>query len=272
MRIPSTLALALAASLAGTAAFAQDAAKGKAAPKAAPKAEAPATPNVPINQAHFDLLLKERIGSGQPDSPQLREAIREELVTREIVVREAKRKGLDKNPDLKAQMELTQQTVLVRATIGEHLRANPITDEQLHKDYDAFKSQMGEKEYRVRHVLVDKEDEAKEVVALLQKGEKFDALASARSKDAGSKERGGELDWAVPSAYVKPFADAMVKLEKGKFTPVPVQSPFGWHVILLEDVRDAKLPSFEELKPQLMQRAQGEAVQKYITDLRAKAK
>jgi peptidyl-prolyl cis-trans isomerase C len=220
-------------------------------------------------QAYFDFMLKQRTSQGQPDTPELRQAIRDELNTRELLVREAKKQGMDKAPGMKAEMDLTSQTVLVRAYMADYLKAHPVPDDVLHKEYDQIRSQMGDKEYKVRHILVEKEDEAKDIIAQLQKGEKFEKLAE-RSKDTGSKANGGDLDWNVPANFVKPFADAMVGLQKGKFTTTPVQTQFGWHVIQLDDVRDAKVPGFDEVKPQLAQRAQGQVVEKYLRDLRAK--
>ena len=275
------LALGIVA-LSGTA-LAQDtkkAAPPKAASKAADGAPAQAPAAAPARdagkemypQSHFDFLLKERIASGQaPDSPQLRELIRDELINRELVMREARRKGLDKDPVTKASMELNAQTVLVRAYMQDFVRLNPPSEDQLKKDYEMIKSTLGNKEYRARHILVEKEDEAKEIIGQLQKGEKFDKLAEQRSKDPGSKEKGGDLDWASPVNFAKPFSDAMVGLQKGKFTPTPVQTQFGWHVIMLEDTRDTKAPSFDEVKPNLTQRAQGLLVEKHLADLRAKA-
>jgi peptidyl-prolyl cis-trans isomerase C len=284
----ATLLLALGAvSLTGTT-LAQDAPKKAAPPKApakaadsapapAPAAAAPAAnkdggAKEIYSQALYDFLLKERLASGQqPDSPQLREMIRDELINRELVMREAKRKGLDKDPAIKASMELNSQTVLVRAYMQDFVKANPPTDDQLKKDYEMIKSALGSKEYRARHILVEKEDEAKEIITQLQKGDKFEKLATERSKDPGSKEKGGDLDWASPANFAKPFSDAMVGLQKGKFTPTPVQTQFGWHVIMLEDVRDTKPPSFEEVKPNLTQRAQGLLVEKHLAELRTKA-
>jgi peptidyl-prolyl cis-trans isomerase C len=153
--------------------------------------------------------------------------------------------------------------------MADYLKAHPVPDEVLRKEYDNIKGQIGDKEYKVRHILVDKEDEAKEIITALQKGEKFEKLAE-RSKDTGSKANGGDLDWNAPANFVKPFADAMVALPKGKFTTTPVKSQFGWHVIEVDDIRDAKVPTFEEVKPQLAQRMQGQIVDKYLRDLRAK--
>ena len=278
----SSILLALGMIAVSGAPYAQDAKKG-APPKAAPAAGAPAKAgtDTPARdgankdmypQSHFEFLLRERVASGQaPDSPQLRELIRDELINRELVMREARRKGMDKDPNLKASMELNAQTVLVRAYMQDYVREHPPSDDQLKKDYELIKQTLGSKEYRARHILVEREDEAKEIIGQLQKGAKFDQLAKDRSKDPGSKENGGDLDWASPVNFAKPFSDAMVGLQKGKFTPTPVQTQFGWHVVLLEDVRDTKAPSFEEVKPNLTQRAQGLLVEKHLAELRAKA-
>jgi peptidyl-prolyl cis-trans isomerase C len=267
----TTLAAAVLVALIGMpVAHAQDTkaaapAKG-AAPAAAPAA---ASGKELYPKVYFDFLLKERLAQGQPDTPELRASIREELNTRELLVREAKKKGLDKNPEVKNQMDLTSQTVLVRAYVTDWIKANPIPDAMLQKEYEQIKSQMGDKEYKVRHILVEKEDEAKEIIVALQKGDKFEVLA-VRSKDPGSKDKGGDLDWNAPSNFVKPFSDAMVKTPKGKYTTVPVQTQFGWHVIEVDDIREAKVPSFEEVKPQLQQRLQAQHLDQYFKELRAK--
>jgi peptidyl-prolyl cis-trans isomerase C len=259
-----TALAAAALLLAAPAAMAQD------TKKAAAKADAPAAKGKDLySQPVFDFMLKQRIAQGQPDSPELRQAVRDELNTRELLVREAKKKGLDKAPGMKTEMELSAQTVLVRAYMADYLKSHPISDEALHKEYDSIKAQMGDKEYKVRHILVDNQAEAQEIVAALQKGEKFDTLAAARSKDTGSKTKGGDLDWNTPSNFVKPFGDAMVSLQKGKFTTTPVQTQFGWHVIEVDDIREAKVPSFDEVKPQLTQRMQGAEVDQYLRQLRA---
>ena len=247
------------------------------APKPAPAAAAApaaagaaAQPKTLYPQSTFDMLMRERMAQGQPDSPELRAAVRDELNTRELLAREARKKNLQNNAEVKQQMDLAAQTVLVRAYVSEWVRNNPIPDAELRKEYDAIKTQIGEKEYKVAHILVEKEDEAKQIVTELQKGAKFDEIAKARSKDPGSKDRGGDLDWNAPANFVKPFGDAMVKTEKGKFTPQPVQTQFGWHVIRVDDVRDAKVPPFEEVKPQLSQRMQAQWLDRYLRDLRQK--
>jgi peptidyl-prolyl cis-trans isomerase C len=146
-----------------------------------------------------------------------------------------------------------------------------VSDDALKAEFEKLKSQMGDKEYKARHILVENEADAKAIIEKLKKGEKFEELAKA-SKDPGSKDKGGDLDWNQPGGFVKPFSDAMVKLEKGKYTETPVQSQFGWHVIQLDDVRPAKYPDFNEVKPGLQQRMQEAMFEKAVADLRTKAK
>jgi peptidyl-prolyl cis-trans isomerase C len=269
------VAVAVMTALCSGGAFAQ----APAAPtKPAAKAAAPAKAAPPAagsektlySQGQYDLLLKERLAQGGQDTPEVRNAVKEELNTRELLAREAKKEGLDKNADVKTQMDLAAQTVLVRAYVTDWVKKNPVPDADLHKEYDAIKAQIGDKEYNVRHILVKSEDQAKEIITELQKGAKFDELAKARSEDPGSKDKGGDLGWNAPANFVKPFGDAMKATPKGKFTPQPVQTQFGWHVIEVDDVRDAKVPSFEEVKPQLTQRLQAQWLDRYFKDLRAK--
>lgn len=224
---------------------------------------------IPKNRA--DALITGQAAQGQPDSPELRGAVKEELVRREILTQEAVKKGLDKNSEVQAQMELSRQGVLIGAYLRNYVQKHPTSDDQIKAEYEALKAKLGSKEYKARHILVETADEARTIVEKLEKGEKFDDLAK-QSKDPGSKERGGDLGWATPASFVKPFSDAMVKLENGKYTTVPVKSDFGWHVIQLDDTRELKLPSFDEAKGQIAQQLQQRMVQKHVEDLRAKAK
>ena len=270
------VAVAVTTALCSGAAFAQAPAAPAQPAKPAAKAAAPAkaaagsSDKQLYTQGQFDLLLKERLAQGGQDSPEVRTAVKDELNTRELLAREAKKEGLDKTADVKTQMDLAAQTVLVRAYVNDWVKKNPVPDAELHKEYDAIKAQIGDKEYNVRHILVKTEDQAKEIISELQKGAKFDELAKARSEDPGSKDKGGDLGWNAPANFVKPFGDAMKATPKGKFTPQPVQTQFGWHVIEVDDVRDAKVPTFEEVKPQLQERMKQEWVQRHIAELRTK--
>jgi peptidyl-prolyl cis-trans isomerase C len=266
-----TLAVALVAGTLAFGAVAQDKAD-KAPKKSAPAAGKIVVNGVTIPQSRIDMMSKELTASGQPSTPERQQAVKEELINREVLVQAAQKRGLDKNPDVVAQMDMARQAVLVRALFESEVKANPITDLDLQKQYEDFKKSMGENEYKVRHILVDKEDEAKAIIADLGKGADFAKLAKEKSKDPGSKDNGGDLDWGPAARYVKPFADALMALKKGQTTTAPVKTDFGWHVIRLDDVRPLKVPAFEELKEQFRQRAQQQQIQKLVMDLRSKAK
>lgn len=226
---------------------------------------------ISIPQARIDLRVKAAAAQGQADSPELRKAIREDMINLEVMAQEAAKLGLDKNADVVQQAELAKQSVLVGAFVQDYGKNHPISEDQLKQEYDQLKAKMGSTEYNARHILVDTEVEAKSIIAQLGKKAKFEKLA-AKSKDTGSAAQGGSLGWAVPSNFVPEFANAMTHLKKGEYTKEPVQSQFGWHVIKLDDTRDLKAPPFEEVKPQLQQRLQQQSIQKAIADLRAKSK
>lgn len=227
---------------------------------------------VTIPQSRIEQLVKNATAQGQPDTPDLRNRIRDELIAREVIVQEAVKKGLDKNPEVSAQIEFQRQGVLINAYLREYMRTNPITEEIMKKEYEAAKIQMGSREYKARHILVKQEEEAKQLIAQIKKGANFEKLAAEKSEDQGSKVRGGDLDWSIPGRYVKPFSEALTKLKKGQLTDTPVQTPFGWHVIRLDDERPAKVPSFEEVKGNIQQQLQNQATQKAVAELRARAK
>ena len=280
MNTPSRLLLALlfgAIASAPASTFAQTAAPAtKAAPAAAPSAASGSTKIASVNgvaipKSSVDAIIKERAAQGMPDNEDMRKAIRDELINREIIVQEATRRGMTKSADIQSQIGMARQAVIVRAYLQDFVKDHPITEETVKAEYEKVKAQMGSKEYKARHILVEKDTEAKEIVVKLKKGEKFEELAKV-SKDPGSKDRGGDLDWNTPASYVKPFSDALVKLEKGKYTEVPVQTQFGFHVIQLDDVRDVKFPSMDEVKAGLQQRLQQQQLEKFVSDLRAKAK
>jgi peptidyl-prolyl cis-trans isomerase C len=264
----SSSLIAISAALAMSTAAAAD--KDPKAAAAAPKTVATVNGKaIPGNRA--DVLLASQLAQGQAKTPELEAAVREELVRREVLAQEAVKKGVDKKADIQGQIELARQGVLIGAYLNEYARGVKVTDDDVKKEYEGIRGALGDKEYKARHILVEKEGEAKDIIDKLKKGEKFEDLAKA-SKDPGSRERGGDLGWANKASYVPAFAEAMAKLEKGKYTEAPVHSNFGWHVIQLDDVRDLKAPSLDEVKPQIIQRLRQQAVEKHILDLRAKAK
>ena len=226
---------------------------------------------VSIPQARVDMRVKAVVAQGQADSPELRKAIREDMINLEVMVQEANKLGLNKNEEVLQQIELAKQQVLVGAFIQDYAKKHPVSDDQIKQEYDRMKAKLGDKEYNVRHILVETEAEAKSIIEQLGKKAKFEKLA-AKSKDTGSAAQGGSLGWAVPSNFVPPFANALLNLKKGERSKEPVQSQFGWHVIMVDDIRDLKAPSLDEIKPQLYQRLQQQSIKKAIDDLRAKAK
>lgn len=250
---------------------AQDGDKSAAAPAVSATAAIATVNGSPISQARFNFLLQQSQQQGQPDSPEVRKNIREKMIIEEIVAQEAIKKGMDKLADVNTQVDLARQTILIRAYLQDYIKNNPIGDDVLKAEYDKIKSQMGDKEYHARHILVEKEAEAKDIIAKLKKGEKFEKLAE-KSKDPGSKAKGGDLGWAAPANFVPEFSAAMTKLQKGQYTTEAVKSQFGWHIIKLEDSRAMQAPPFDEVKQNLRQRAQQQQVDKMIADLRAKAK
>jgi peptidyl-prolyl cis-trans isomerase C len=249
----------------------------KPAAKDAPKAAAATGPIATVNgvaipRQRFELVVRQQVARGAQDSEQLRAQVREALINNELLLQEANRSGVLKRPEVQQQIDLSRQEVIANAMVTEHLRAAPISEADLQKEYDRAKAQTGSKEYRARHILVASEDDAKSVLADLKKGTSFEEVAQKRSLDEGTRPKGGDLDWNVPGNYDKAFADAMVKLEKGKMTEAPVRSRFGFHVIRLDDVRAVEFPALAQVRQQLQQRMVGQRVDAFIRDLRGKAK
>lgn len=225
----------------------------------------------PVPSSRADAMIKQMATQGQQDSPQLRAMVKEELINREVLIQEADKQGLSTNADVKSQVEIARQSIVIRALVTEYLKKHPVTDAEIKAEYDRFKAQAGDKEYKARHILVEKEDDAKAIIAKLKAGSKFEDLAK-QSKDTGSAANGGDLDWASPASFVKEFSAALIALKKGETTDIPVKTQFGYHVIRLDDVRPAKVPTLEEVKPQIAESLQQKKLQAYQQELRSKAK
>ena len=267
-RLFFVLALALP-----TLAVAQLPAKEPAKPAAAAPSGPVATVNgVAIPRQRLELVVRQQVARGGPDNEQLRGQIREILINNELLIQEANRSGLAKKAEVQQLIDLNRQEVIANAMVGEYLRVNPVADADIQKEYERAKAQTGEREYRARHILVSTEDDAKSVIAELKKGAKFEELAQKRSLDEGTRPKGGDLDWNVPSNFEKAFYDAMVKLEKGKMTETPVRTRFGFHVIQLDDARAVSFPPLSQVRQQLQQRIVSQRVENLVRDLRGKAK
>ena len=227
-----------------------------------------------VPKARMDALAEQLSRAGRPVTPDQEGQLREEVIMREIFMQEAQRRGLDARDEFKTQMEFARQSVLVRELLVDYQKTNPVTDAEIQAEYDKIKAtQAGSgKEYSARHILVEKESEAKAILASLKKGGKFEDIAKKQSKDPGSGANGGDLGWGDPSGYVKEFGDAMVKLKKGQTTEVPVKTQFGYHIIRLDDEREREFPPLEQVKPQIGQQLQQQKMAQFQQELRAKAK
>jgi peptidyl-prolyl cis-trans isomerase C len=233
----------------------------------------------PVPKARVDMLLsqvtRQQAAQGQPPqplTPELEKQVKDEVVLREIFMQEAQRRGLQGSDDYKAQLELARQSILIRELFNDFQKKNKVSDVEVKAEYDKYKAQAGDKEYRARHILVEKEEDAIALVKQIKGGAKFEDLAKKSSKDPGSAQNGGDLDWAAPGSYVPEFSQAMTKLQKGEMTETPVKSQFGYHIIKLEDVRDTPFPPLEEVKPQIEQRLTQQKLAAFRDELKSKAK
>lgn len=226
----------------------------------------------PVPKARVDMLATQLAKSGRPVTPEMQGQLKDEVIAREIFMQEAQKRGLDASEDYKAQMELARQTILIRELFADWQKNNPVTDAEIKAEYDKFVSANGGKEYKARHILVENEEAAKKIIADLKKGQKFEDLAKKQSKDPGSGANGGDLDWATAASYVPEFAEAMIKLKKGETTQAPVKSQFGWHVIRVDDIREAQLPKLDEVRPQIAQQLQQQKLANFQDNLRKNAK
>lgn len=226
----------------------------------------------PVPKARLDAMMTQLAKQGQAPSPEVEGKVKDQLVLREIFAQEAEKQGIAATKEYREQMEFARQSVLIQTLFANYEKKNPSTEAEARAEYDKIKAANGDKEYRARHILVESEDQAKSLIEQLKKGASFEDLAKKNSKDPGSAENGGDLDWAAPGNYVPEFSDAMTKLQKGQYTQVPVKSQFGFHIIKLEDERATQFPAFDEVKAQIIQRNSQAKLAKYRDDLKAKAK
>ena len=224
----------------------------------------------PIPAARVDQVVKQVVAQGkQADSPQLREAIKKDLIGREVLIQVADKQGFGTQPEVQAQIENARQSIIINAMLADYVRKNPVKDADIKAEYDRYRAQAGDKEYHARHILVATEAEAKDIIVKLKAGAKFEELAKV-SKD-GSAANGGDLDWASAGTYVKPFSDALVALKNGHITEIPVKTEFGYHVIKLEDSRPAKIPALEQVKGKVAESLQQKKLAMFREELMKKA-
>jgi len=225
-----------------------------------------------IPKERLEEVIRQFAQQGRPDTPELRTMIRDQLILRELFSQEAERKGLGRSAEVARQLEQAREDIMIRALIQEHLtKVAPVSDEEVKRAYAQEHSGGGDgKEYRARHILVDREDDARQIIAQLKKGARFETLAQ-RSKDVGSAKQGGDLDWNTPETFVKEFSEAMVKLDKGGLTEQPVKTQFGFHVIRLDDVRTTAAPPIEQVGPQIREGLERQRLEALQQTLKSKA-
>jgi peptidyl-prolyl cis-trans isomerase C len=241
-------------------------------PLAAPAQNLAIVNGKPVPKARLDNLLQQAAKAGQKVGPEIEQQAKDQVVLREIYTQEAERKGLAASADYRAQMELARQSILIRELFDDYRKKHPVADAEAKAEYDKFKAQAAGVEYRARHILVENEDEAKALIAKLKAGASFEELAKKNSKDPGSAENGGDLDFAKADSYVPEFGQALTRLKKGETTETPVKTQFGWHVIRLDDTRETQFPSFDDVKAQIVQRMEQVKLQQYQDELRKAAK
>jgi len=199
-----------------------------------------------------------------------RKQIMDQLVELYVAAQEAEKENVASDPEVAAKMELQRNSALAQALVQKHMKGKTPTEEELKAEYDKQIGSLPKLEYHARHILVKEEAQAKDVIAQLNKGAKFEDLAKKFSID-GSKAQGGDLSWFTPDRMVPPFSAALVKLNKGEYTKEPVKSEFGWHVIRLEDTRPSNPPSFDSVKDRLAPLVQQRQVKDYLDGLRKAA-
>ncbi len=274
-RTPRALASAvLAIAVLAACGKTQQPAAPAAADKSMPPPAAVAIVNgTPISRTEFDIYLKGLLqGKQQELTPEQKNQVLDEMISMQLLSAQAEKEGVDKDPDTAAQLEVLRIRVLADAESQKYLKGQEPTDAQLHAEYDTAIASMDKTEYHARHILVSSKDQADQIIKKLKGGAKFEDLAKAQSLDTGSKANGGDLGWFTTSHMVKPFADAVKDLKKGEITPQPVQTQYGWHVIQLEDTREAAPPPFEQVKAQLVNAVIRKKLQAYVEDLKKNAK
>lgn len=225
-----------------------------------------------ITQEQFATYAERRTGMPTDTlEPQVREQLVNELVNIELLAQAALQENLHEQAPLKAQIAFQRDTALADAAMTRYLEQNPIGEEDIRAEYEKRQAELGGTEYKARHILVENEQNARELIQQLEGGADFAELAKAHSTEPGADQSGGDLGWFSPAQMVPPFSAAVSSMQPGEHSKEPVQTQFGWHVILLEDTRDVAPPAFEQVAPQLQRVLMSQRVQDYINELRGKA-
>ena len=226
----------------------------------------------PIKKNLYDFVVKDLASRGQKMDDNLNSMIVNRMIAMELINQEAERTGLSKDANYLLKEELARKEMLYNTFLQSYVQKNPISESDIKNAYEQYKKDLGSQEFNAKHILLANEQEAKDVIAELNKGGNFNKIAKDKSKDTGSKDKGGDLGWFPANSMVKPFAEALTSLKKGNVTTIPVQTQFGWHVIKLEDTRALQAPEFDKVKEGLAKTLQQKQLDKLVLDLKTKAK
>lgn len=230
----------------------------------------------PITQSLINLNVRAVTSQGQKDTPELRQAIKEDLINKELIAQEATKLGLAKEIDFPDQVTQLKQNLLLQAFLEDHFKKDPITEAKMREEYDRQRKLMGEgsngTQYRLSQILVSNETDAIDLMRRIQKGELFGKLAQEYSMDAGSKAQGGALGWVLPAQVIPAVANALPAMTKGSVSASPIQTPAGWVILKLDDKRPFKIPSFDEAKPQIRQAIVQQYLAEAVKSLRTNAR
>ncbi len=227
----------------------------------------------PIPRTDYDAFLKNLL-QGKPATDltaDQKNQVLDELITMQLVSAQALKDGLEKEPDVAANLEVMRMRILADAESQKFLKGKEPTDAQLHAEYDSAIASMDKNEYHAEHILVPTKDKADQLIKKIKAGAKFEDVAKAESTD-NSKASGGDLGWFTLQRMVKPFGDAVKTLKKGEMTQEPVQTQFGWHIIKLVDTRDVAPPPFDQVKAQVAKAVIQKELVAYVNDLKKNAK
>ncbi len=242
----------------------------------APQNSVAATVNgVAISQQTLAAAVANFVAQGAKDSPQLHDQVLIELIAREALVGEGQRLGLDKSAAYLQRLEDARRTLLMDATWADYLAKNPITEQEERADYERQKKALGggdsTPQFLVSHIVLADEAQAKVALERARKGEAFDKLASSLSIDATTKAKGGQIGWLLPSDVLPAIGTVITGLSKGAVAATPIQTPAGWQVVKVDDVRPFKIPTYEESRPQLKVAVQNNRRKQFIEELLKKA-
>lgn len=226
----------------------------------------------PIKKNLYDFIVKDLASRGQKTDDNLNNMIVDRMIAMELINQEAEKTGLSKDVNYLLKEELARKEMLYNTFLQNYVQKNPISESDIKNAYEQYKKDLGSQEFNAKHILLANEQEAKDVIAELNKGGNFNKIAKDKSKDTGSKDKGGDLGWFPANSMVKPFAEALTSLKKGNVTTIPVQTQFGWHVIKLEDTRALQAPEFDKVKEGLAKTLQQKQLDKLVLDLKTKAK